>query len=181
MPLTNPWLAEPMPAARLPHERLEERIRNLLSSQNMCVLATAGAAGPLATPVRYYSLGFAIMCTASSRSPKLRNIADDPRVSVGVFAPLVGLASSRGAQLFGEARVLPADHPERDHYWPAFRWENEHAEQGRSLAEPPRDTLVVIEPNRIVYTEHWLRREGFAARQFWKRTSPGPAGPQATS
>jgi hypothetical protein len=28
---------------------------------------------------------------------------------------------------------------------------------------------VVIEPDRIVYTEHWLRREGFAARQFWKR------------
>jgi hypothetical protein len=65
--------------------------------------------------------------------------------------------------------VLPPEHPERDHYWVAFRWENEHAERGRSLAEPPSDTLVVIEPNRIVYTEHWLRREGFAARQFWKR------------
>jgi hypothetical protein len=30
--------------------------------------------------------------------------------------------------------------------------------------------LVVIEPSRIVYTEHWLRREGLAARQFWKRS-----------
>jgi hypothetical protein len=60
----------------------------------------------------------------------LRNIAADPRVSVGIFAPLVGLASSRGAQLFGEARVLPPGHLERDHYWDAFRWENEHAEQG---------------------------------------------------
>jgi nitroimidazol reductase NimA-like FMN-containing flavoprotein (pyridoxamine 5'-phosphate oxidase superfamily) len=158
-----------MPADRLPRERLDERILNLLSSQNMCVLATAGPAGPLATPVRYYSLDFAIMFTASPRSPKLRNIAGDPRVSVGIFAPLVGLAGSRGAQLFGEARVLSDDHPERDHYWAAFRWENEHAERGRSLAEPPRDTLVVIEANRIVYTEHWLRREGFAARQFWKR------------
>jgi hypothetical protein len=28
---------------------------------------------------------------------------------------------------------------------------------------------VVVEPHRIVYTGHWLRREGFAARQFWKR------------
>ncbi|BBH69893.1 hypothetical protein ACTI_65780 [Actinoplanes sp. OR16] len=169
MPLNNPWLAEPMPADRLPRERLEERILNLLSSQNMCVLATAGPDGPLATPVRYYSLGFAVMFTASPRSPKLRNIADDPRVSVGIFAPLTGLASSRGAQLFGQAKVLSHGDPERDRYWEAFRWENEHAEQGRSVAEPPHDTLVVIEPERVVYTEHWLRREGFAARQFWKR------------
>jgi nitroimidazol reductase NimA-like FMN-containing flavoprotein (pyridoxamine 5'-phosphate oxidase superfamily) len=173
MPLKNPWLSEPVPAHQLPRERLEERILNLLSAQNMCVLATAGPDGPLATPVRYFSLDFAVMFTAAPRSPKLRNIAADPRVSVGIFAPLVGLASSRGAQLFGEARVLPPDDPERDRYWAAFRWENEHAEQGRSLAEPPRDTLLVIEPNRIVYTEHWLRRDGFAARQFWNRSSSG--------
>src|SRR5882757_10236221 len=119
MPLTNPWLSEPAPLAKLPHERLEERILNLLSSQNMCVLATAGPAGPLATPVRYYSLDFAVMFTAAPRSPKMRNIAADPRVSVGIFAPLVGLASSRGAQLFGTARVLDPQHPDRAHYWAA--------------------------------------------------------------
>lgn len=180
MPLTNPWLAEPAPTRRLPRDRLAERIRNLLSSQNMCVLATAGPDGPLATPVRYYPLDFAVMFTAAPRSPKLRNIAADPRVSVGVFAPLVGLASSRGAQLFGEARVLPPEHPDREPYWAAFRWENEHAERGRSLAEPPRDTLVVIEANRIVYTEHWLRREGFAARQFWRRRENEPGGGERT-
>jgi nitroimidazol reductase NimA-like FMN-containing flavoprotein (pyridoxamine 5'-phosphate oxidase superfamily) len=170
MPLTNPWLADPAPAARLPRERLEERILHLLSSQNMGVLATAGDDGPLATPVRCYSLGLAVMFTAAPRSPKMRNIAADPRVSMGIFAPLTGLASSRGAQFFGEARVLDPEHPERARYWEAFRWENEHAERGRPLTEPPRDTLVVVEPNRIVYTEHWLRREGFAARQFWRRS-----------
>jgi hypothetical protein len=169
MPLTNPWLADPAPDRRLPRDRLEERLRNLLSSQNMCVLATIGPDGPLATPVRYYALDFAIMFTASPRSPKVRNIAADPRVSAGIFAPLVGLASSRGAQLFGTARVLGPDHPDRAHYWSAFRWENEHAESGRSLAEPPRDTLVVLDADRIVYTEHWLRRDGFAARQVWRR------------
>jgi nitroimidazol reductase NimA-like FMN-containing flavoprotein (pyridoxamine 5'-phosphate oxidase superfamily) len=172
MPLTNPWLSGPTPTDRLERELLEERILNLLSSQNMCVLATAGPEGPLATPVRYYPLGFAVMFTAAPRSPKLRNIAADSRVSVGIFAPLVGLASSRGAQLFGTARVLEPDDPDRDRYWSAFRWENEHAERGRSLSEPPSDTLVVIEADRIVYTEHWLRREGFAPRQFWRRGLP---------
>jgi len=169
MPLTNPWLSNSAPDRPMPRERLEERILNLLSSQNMCVLATIGPDGPLATPVRYYPLDFAVMFTAAPRSPKVRNIAADPRVSVGIFAPLVSLASSRGAQLFGHARVLLPDHPDRSDYWAAFRWENEHAERGRLLSEPPRDTLVVVEAHRIVYTEHWLRREGFAARQFWRR------------
>jgi nitroimidazol reductase NimA-like FMN-containing flavoprotein (pyridoxamine 5'-phosphate oxidase superfamily) len=169
MPLTNPWLAGPTPSERLPRQRLEERVLSLLSSQNMCVLATTGPDGPLATPVRYYPLDFAVLFTAAPRSPKMRNISADPRVSVGIFAPLVGLASSRGAQLFGTARVLPPGHPERAHYWAAFRWENEHAERGRPVSEPPEDTLVVVEAERIVYTEHWLRREGYAPRQFWRR------------
>jgi nitroimidazol reductase NimA-like FMN-containing flavoprotein (pyridoxamine 5'-phosphate oxidase superfamily) len=84
---TNPWLAGPTPAKRLDRGRLEERILNLLSAQNMCVLATTGPDGPLATPVRYFPLGFAVLFTAAPRSPKMRNIAADPRVSVGIFAP----------------------------------------------------------------------------------------------
>ena len=27
--------------------------------------------------------------------------------------------------------------------------------------------IVVVEAMRMVYTEHWLRRSGFAPRQFW--------------
>jgi hypothetical protein len=29
---------------------------------------------------------------------------------------------------------------------------------------------VVVEAERIVHTEHWLRREGFAPRQTWRRS-----------
>ena len=89
MALTNPWLADPMPTEQLPTDVLEERILQLLSTHNMCVLATCGPDGPLATPVRYFHLGFSLMFTASGRSPKMRNIAADPRVSIGVHAPLL--------------------------------------------------------------------------------------------
>jgi len=172
MPLTNPWLGDPMPDRRLDRPVLEDRILNMLSTHNMCVLATAGPAGPLATPVRYFSLDFAIMFTASPRSPKMRNIAADPRVSIGVFAPLVGLASSRGVQVFGEAEVI-ADNDERfGHYWEAFRWESEQVEQGKSPDDSP-GAVVVVEAERMVYTEHWLRKSGFAARQFWSRAIDG--------
>ncbi len=168
MPVTNPWLAGPSPTARLPRDELVERIENLLSSQNMCVIATTGPDGPAATPVRYYHLGLELMFTAAPRSPKMRNLAADPRVSVGLFAPLVGQASSRGAQIFGTARTLERDDPDADAYWEAFRWQSDHVERSRPLTEPPVDPLTVVTPERIVYTEHWLRRQGYAPRQFWR-------------
>ena len=90
MPITNPWLAG-MPDGVLPRPELEERILNLLSSQNMAVIATTRADGaPAATPVRYYSLGFEIMYTSWNESPKSANLRRDPRISVGIFAPFVG-------------------------------------------------------------------------------------------
>jgi nitroimidazol reductase NimA-like FMN-containing flavoprotein (pyridoxamine 5'-phosphate oxidase superfamily) len=169
MPLTNPWLTTPPTKRQLDHDHLSERILNLLSSQNMCVLATTRPDGPLATPVRYYHLDFTLLFTASGRSPKMRNLGQDPRVSIGVFAPLVGIASSRGAQIFGQAKVLEPGDPQYGGFWEAFRWQSEHAEQGGLLDEPPGGPMVAVEAERIVYTEHWLRRDGYAARQFWRR------------
>jgi len=170
MPVINPWLAGPAPDAVLPREQLEERILNLLSAHNTAVIATVNADGsPAATPVRYFSLGLEIFYTSWHASPKSRNLARDPRVSAGIVAPLVGQASSRGAQLFGTARTLDRDHPDADGYWEAVRWQSDHVERGRSLDEPPTNPLTVITPDRIVYTEHWLRRTGFAPRQTWRR------------
>ncbi len=176
MPLTNPWLAGPTPTGVCPRDILEERIAQLLSAQNVAVIATVTADGaPAATPVRYYPLGFELLFTADERSPKIRNLRRDPRISAGIAAPLVGQASSRGLQLFGSARLIPRGSPEAGGYWEAFRWQSDHVERGRDLHQPPTDLMVVIAPDRIVYTEHWLRRSGYAPRQFWSRAdSPEP-------
>jgi len=166
MPVTNLWLAGPTPTRTLPRDRPEERILNLLSSQNMCVLATLGRDGPLATPVRYFHLGLTIVFTASPRSPKMRNLHADPRASAGVFAPLAGQASSRSAQLFGTAR-MPGPAMSTTAGWDVVRWQADHVERSRSLDEPPAETLGVITTRRVVYTEHWLRRDGYAPRRHW--------------
>ncbi len=169
MPLTNPWLAGPTLDHDLPREQLEDRILNLLSTQNLAVIATVNKDGtPVATPVRYYSLGFEIFYTSWNASVKSRNLRRDPRVSAGIAAQLVGQASSRGAQLFGTARTLERDDPEAESYWEAFRWQSDHAERGRSVHEPPTDPLTIITPSRILYTEHWLRRSGYRPRQTWR-------------
>lgn len=166
---SNPWLAGPAPTAQLGREELEERVLNLLSTQNMCVLATVGPDGPLATPVRYFHRDFTIVFTAQTGSPKMRNIAGDPRVSIGVFAPLVGQASSRGAQLFGRAQVLGPEDNDFHGLMGVYRWQSDAVERGRSVDDAPAGPLVAVELDRIVYTEHWLRRTGHAPRQFWKR------------
>lgn len=169
MPVSNPWLGGPTPIQPCPREVLEDRILNLLSTENVAVIATiAGDGSPAATPVRYYSLGFEIMFTTWPDSPKSRNLRRDSRVSAGIVAPLVGQASSRGAQLFGTARTLLRDHPDADRYWDAFRWQSDHVERGRDINDPPCDPLTVITPSRIVYTEHWLRRSGYSPRQIWR-------------
>lgn len=137
MPLTNPWLVGPTPDRDLPPEQLEERILNLLSTHNLAVIATVSKDGsPVATPVRFYSLGFEIFYTSWNTSMKSRNLRRDPRVSAGIVAPLVGQASSRGAQLFGTARTLERDDLDADHYWEAFRWQSDHVERGRSVDDP---------------------------------------------
>jgi hypothetical protein len=171
------WLAGPAPTGKLDRDALEERILNLFATQITCVLASIGPDGPLATPVRYYNRGLALMFTASPRSPKMRNLAADPRVSVGIVAPYVSEASSRGAQVFGTARILHAGDADFDVHWPSYRWESEHAERGLPLDLPKSGPLVVIEPRKIVYTEWWLRRSGHAPRQTWLAPPP----PQSSS
>lgn len=173
LPVANPWLLGPAPTAALGRDRLEERILNLLSSQNMCVLATTGPDGALATPVRYFNRGLVLFFTAQAGTPKLRNIGRDPRVSIGVFAPLVGQASSRGAQIFGTAEVLLPGDAGFEQAMAVYRWQSDAVERGRSLLDTPRGPLVQVVADRVVYTEHWLRREGFAPRQHWSRRAEG--------
>lgn len=167
--LTNPWLQGDPPTKRLERADLEERILNLLSTQNMCVLATVGPDGPLATPVRYFHLDFTLVFTAKADSPKLRNIDHEPRVSIGVFAPLVGQASSRGAQLFGSAEILSAPDADFEKLMSVHRWQADAAERGRSLDRRPQGPAVKIDVEHVVYTDHWLIRSGHAPRQFWRR------------
>lgn len=178
MPLTNTWLAHEQPDADLPRDVLEERILNLLSGQNVAVIATTNRDGsPVATPVRYSNLGLEIFYTSWNSSAKSRNLRRDPRVSAAIVAPLVGTASSRGTQLFGTAPTIERHDPEAESYWEAFRWQSDHVEQGRPLDQPPHDPLTVITPPRILYTEHWLRRSGYRARQTGgPRPGPTQAG-----
>ena len=51
------WVEAPWPMTELPREQLEDRIQQLLGSTNMCVMATTGKNGPIASPIEYYADG----------------------------------------------------------------------------------------------------------------------------
>ena len=96
--------------------------------------------------------------------------------------------------------MLPPDHPERDHYWAAFRWESQHAERGRPLlvalrpcfTAPSFATFAVLvagmvaQPSRCTITGMWTgaglagvwhhaREHWFFARARWSADALGLA------
>ena len=169
VPLTNPWLAGPAPETVLPRAQLEERILNLLSSQNMAVVATVSADGsPVASPVRYFSLGFEIFYTSwESVAEVAQPAARPPGLRRDLRAARRAGEQPRSTALRDGPHPRPRD-PSAQPYWEALRWQSDHVERGRSLDDPPTDPVTVITPARIVYTEHWLRRTGYAPRQTWR-------------
>ena len=48
-----------------------------------------------------------------------------------------------------------------------FKWQASSAELGRQLKVPPQGQLARSTPERIVYSEHLMRKEGYAPRQIW--------------
>ena len=91
VPISNPWRAVAQRERVCPRAILEVRMLNLLSTQNVAVIATdAGDGSPAATPVRFYSLRFEIMYTSWNDSPKSRNLRRDPRVSAESWPPWSG-------------------------------------------------------------------------------------------
>jgi len=172
MSKAHPFLHQtPWPKEKLNHDLLQKKIERLLTRQNMGVLATTGKNGPIASPVEFYAEGMAVWIYPQPGSPKIRAMENDPRVSFAVHMPFVGWSSTCGAQLFGKAQLFPAGTPEFDHGLDIFRWQTTAIELDRDVTQKPGGMLLKIDPDKVVYTEHWLRKDGFAPRQIWRKNA----------
>lgn len=164
------WLAEtPWPTKQLPRQQLTEKIEHLLATQWMGTLCTNGRDGPIGSPVEFYAEGMVLYVLPQPGSPKLRALQNDPRLCFTVHAENCGWASVRGAQLFARVRFLEPGTPGHDHGMTIFRWQASSVQLSRPLDRPPQMALLQIEPDRVVYTEQWLRKDGFGPRQIWHR------------
>jgi uncharacterized protein (UPF0276 family) len=151
----------------LPVEDLRKRIVQFLESTNMCVLATCGSNIPRATPIEYHSDGLSIYFVGEP-GIKLKNIADNPNVSVGVFLPYTGWDSAKGAQITGVAKIISRDNRvEFEQGLEVCRWEKISRELG--IVEFPKTVeLVKVEARKIEFVDMSLKKLGFRARHTFE-------------
>lgn len=170
MSAAHPWLEpENWPKTPLPRAELERRIERVLTLTNIGYLGTLGKNGPIVSPLEFYADGFTVYVFPQPNSPKLKAMQRDPRICLAVANPMAGWASALGCQLFGTAELLDPGTPGWERGMQVFKWPASAFEIGRPFKEPPRGQLMRLQPERIVYTEHFLRRDGYGPRQIWTR------------
>lgn len=170
MSAAHPWLeTDPWPDKKLPKDQLTDRIERTLTLTNLAVLGTTGEIGAIASPLEFYADGVVCYIFPQPGSPKIRAMQRDPRICLAVCNPMAGWVVARGAQLFADAQLLDPGTPDWEHGMKIFRWQGSSAELGRASTAPPNGQLLKVDPHRIVYTEHYLRKTGYAPRQIWRR------------
>jgi len=175
--IAHKWLEqEPWPTEVMPKKLLESRIERVLTLTNIGYLGTVRKDGsPIVSPVEFYNDGFHLYIFPQPNSPKVHALRRDPRLSFAVANPMAGWACVMGCQVFGKGKLLDVDTPEWEHGMKVFKWVASSFELGKFPVKPPRGQLLRIDPDRIVYTEHYMRKEGYAPRQIW---TPGDDSPK---
>jgi len=160
--------------AKLPEDKLKERILNFLKEQTMCVIATCKDNVPRATPLEYFSEGTTLYI-APDPGTKLVNIAANPKVSIGIYNyvhpdwPAGDWKRTKGVQISGEAKLLTPDDPEYAHAIEVYNWEPFFKALGRTLADGPKpERMIKVEAKKIEYREGALMLEGYASGQVWE-------------
>ncbi|MCW4028600.1 MAG: pyridoxamine 5'-phosphate oxidase family protein [Candidatus Bathyarchaeota archaeon] len=143
---------------------LKERIAAFLQSTNMCVLATCSGNVPRATPLEYRSKGLTIYFVGEP-GIKLKNIKENPRVSIGVFLPYKGWNSAKGAQITGLVKIISREESfEFSEGLEAYNWEETAKELG--IEEFPQTVVLVkVTPVKIEFIDATLKQAGYSARQ----------------
>lgn len=97
---------------RLGHDELKAKVSEFLEEHRLCTLATCSGGVPRSTPVRYRSRGLTIYILTEGGG-KVKNIRENPKVSVSLYGEYSGFQSVRGLQIWGEAEIIELEDRER--------------------------------------------------------------------
>jgi len=164
--------------AKLPDDKLKERICNFLQGQTMCTLATSLGDTPRATLLEYYSEGTTLYIGADPGT-KIKNIQANEKVCIAVYNNVHpdwsgdDWKSIKGARITGEATVLEPDDPESIRARKEIiQWQLFAKALGLDENEPPKGSWVIkVEAKEIDYYEFALMLEGYIARQVWQAST----------
>jgi hypothetical protein len=150
----------------MPQPELEAYMIEFLKGNNMCILATCRDNVPRATPIEYRSKDLTLYL-AGELGEKLKNIAFNPKVSVGIYYPYTGIESAKGAQITGKASILASGTPEFEEGLVSYQWEKTAREFGLK-AFPASLALIRIDPVEIELVDASLKKKGYSSRQLLK-------------
>jgi nitroimidazol reductase NimA-like FMN-containing flavoprotein (pyridoxamine 5'-phosphate oxidase superfamily) len=147
----------------MPHQELEKYVKQFLSENNMCVLATCSKNVPRATPLEYHCKGFALYF-AGEPGIKIKNLSKNQNVSVGIYLPYTGWDSVKGAQITGKATLIPKNTKEFTDSLDAYQWE-ETAKEFNLQEFPKQLTLIRFDPSKVELLDMSLKKKGYRPRQ----------------
>jgi len=150
----------------MPQQELEEYLKDFLKQNNMCVLATSKGDVPRATPIEYRSRDLTLYLVGEN-GEKLRNIAFNPNVSVGIYLPYAGMETAKGVQIMGKATLISQGTEEFKEGLAAYQWEKTAKDFGVK-AFPASLCLIRIDPAKIELTDASLKKKGYSPRQTLK-------------
>ena len=161
--------------AKLPEDKLKERISNFFKEQTMCTIATASSDGqPRATPLECFAEGMTLYIFADPGT-KIENIKVNPKVSIAICNQLKPSWSGdnwkvhKAVKITGVARLLGPDDPENIRAMKeVIPWQEYVGALGWDISEPPKGLVIKVEPKKIEYTENGLMAEGYSSRQVWE-------------
>ncbi|MGD0804065.1 MAG: pyridoxamine 5'-phosphate oxidase family protein [Candidatus Bathyarchaeia archaeon] len=148
----------------MPKSDLEKQIIQFFKEQNMCVVATCSKNVPRATPIEYHSKGI-IMYFIGEPGIKLKNIIENPKVSVGIFLQYTNWDSVKGAQVTGKAKIISKKTAEFEEGLLAYEWEKTATELGVTTF-PETVELLKVEPEKIEFIDMSLKKRGYNPRQI---------------
>lgn len=90
---------------RLSEDELRKTIVSFLEENCICTLATCSNNVPRSTPVRYRSKDLTIYILAEG-GMKIKNMRENPLVSVSIFGNYSGFQSVKGLQMWGKAEII---------------------------------------------------------------------------
>ena len=97
---------------RLTQDELKKKIIEFLEENRICTLATCSNNIPRSTPVRYRSKDLTIYILTEG-GMKVKNIKENPSVSVSLCGCYSGFQSVRGLQIWGKAEIINSEDKER--------------------------------------------------------------------
>lgn len=150
-------------AKAMSKRNLERYVTQFLLENNMCVLATCYEDVPRATPIEYRSKGIKLYFVGEPGT-KLRNLANNQNVSIGIYMPYIGFESAKGAQITGKATVISKESEEFNESLEVYQWEKKAKEF--NLSEFPKSiTLIRVDPMKVELIDMSLKKKGYSARQ----------------